>query len=165
MLQHQMQPTFNTCMATCVAMVAGQPVDEVVERWHQKFHDKTDWLDDALDYYKIPYFYGSQRKADAAVFESKQVQSVAGYISPFNPEMDTLAVADRFGNGLYGGAAFAEGFDNGETAGVFDDRVGHILICLGLDRSMNTAVMGDDQQKAEGEGGRGQGNQSRQGTA
>lgn len=64
MLQHQMQPTFNTCMATCVAMVAGQPVDEVVERWHQKFHDKTDWLDDALDYYKIPYFYGSQRKAE-----------------------------------------------------------------------------------------------------
>ncbi|EKT1915841.1 hypothetical protein QDY88_001012 [Escherichia coli] len=63
MLQHQMQPTFNTCMATCVAMVASQPVDEVVERWHQKFHDKTDWLDDALDYYKIPYFYGSQRKA------------------------------------------------------------------------------------------------------
>ena len=51
-------------MATCVAMVAGQPVDEVVARWHQAFHDKTDWLDDALDYYKIPYFYGSQRKAE-----------------------------------------------------------------------------------------------------
>ncbi|EPK0710199.1 hypothetical protein [Enterobacter hormaechei] len=64
MLQHQQQPTFNTCMATCVAMVAGQPVDEVVSRWHQAFHDKTDWLDDALDYYKIPYFYGSQRKAE-----------------------------------------------------------------------------------------------------
>jgi hypothetical protein len=61
MLQHQQQPTFNTCMATCVAMVAGQPVDEVVARWHQAFHDKTDWLDDALDYYKIPYFYGSHR--------------------------------------------------------------------------------------------------------
>lgn len=51
-------------MATCVAMVAGQPVDEVVARWHQAFHDKTDWLDDALDYYKIPYFYGSQRKCE-----------------------------------------------------------------------------------------------------
>ncbi|HHT1687825.1 TPA: hypothetical protein ACTYOT_006075 [Raoultella ornithinolytica] len=64
MLQHQQQPTFNTCMSACVAMVAGQPVDEVVQRWHQSFHDRTDWLDDALDYYKIPYFYGSQRKAE-----------------------------------------------------------------------------------------------------
>lgn len=62
MIQHQTQPTFNTCMSTCVAMIAGQPVNEVVERWHQAFHDKADWLDDALDYYKIPYFYGSQRK-------------------------------------------------------------------------------------------------------
>lgn len=64
MLQHQTQPTFNTCMSACIAMVAGQPVDEVVSRWHQSFHDKTDWLDDALDYYKIPYFYGSQRRAE-----------------------------------------------------------------------------------------------------
>lgn len=64
MLQHQTQPTFNTCMSACIAMVAGQPVDEVVARWHQSFHDKTDWLDDALDYYKIPYFYGSQRRAE-----------------------------------------------------------------------------------------------------
>lgn len=61
---HQQQPTFNTCMSACVAMVAGQPVDEVVKRWHQAFHDKTDWLDDALDYYKIPYFYGNQRRAE-----------------------------------------------------------------------------------------------------
>ena len=64
MLQHQQQPTFNTCMSACIAMASGQPVDEVVERWHQNFHDKTDWLDDALDYYKIPYFYGSQRRAE-----------------------------------------------------------------------------------------------------
>lgn len=64
MLQHQQQPTFNTCMSACVAMVAGQPVAEVVERWHQSFHDKADWLDDALDYYKIPYFYGSQRRCE-----------------------------------------------------------------------------------------------------
>ncbi|SQA60902.1 Uncharacterised protein [Raoultella planticola] len=28
------------------------------------FTIKPIWLDDALDYYKIPYFYGSQRKAE-----------------------------------------------------------------------------------------------------
>lgn len=64
MLRHQTQPTYNTCMATCVAMVAGKHVDEVVARWHESFHAKTEWLDDALDYYKIPYFYGCQRRAE-----------------------------------------------------------------------------------------------------
>lgn len=64
MIQHQQQPTKNTCMSACLAMVAGQPVSDVVAMWHDKFHDKTDWLDDALDHYKIPYFYGSQRKAE-----------------------------------------------------------------------------------------------------
>lgn len=45
MLQHQMQPTFNTCMATCVAMVAGQPVDEVLLAGTRLFTTKqTGWM-------------------------------------------------------------------------------------------------------------------------
>ncbi|UAN48029.1 hypothetical protein KGP17_11110 [Serratia sp. JSRIV001] len=62
MIEHQQQPTFNTCMSACIAMVASRPVDEVVELWHEKFHAKTDWLDDALDHYGIPYFYGHPKQ-------------------------------------------------------------------------------------------------------
>lgn len=64
MIQFQQQPTKTSCMSACVAMVSGQPVEDVVQRWHESFHDKTSWLDDALDFYKIPYFYGSQRKGE-----------------------------------------------------------------------------------------------------
>lgn len=63
-LKHQQQPTFNTCMSACVAMISGQPVNDVVAQWHDKFHSKEAWLDDALNHYSIPYFYGHPKKAE-----------------------------------------------------------------------------------------------------
>lgn len=63
MIKHQQQPTFNTCMSACIAMVASRPVDEVVELWHEKLQSKAAGIDNALDYYNIPYFYGHPRSA------------------------------------------------------------------------------------------------------
>ena len=51
-LKHQQQPTHNSCMSACVAMISSQPVTEVVTLWHEKFHNKEAWLDDAMDYYR-----------------------------------------------------------------------------------------------------------------
>lgn len=64
MIQFQQQPTKNSCMSACVAMISGAPVENVMLQWHDAFHDKSAWLDDALDFYKIPYLYGSQRKGE-----------------------------------------------------------------------------------------------------
>lgn len=33
-LTHQRQPTHNSCMATCFAMLAGVPAQEVIDKWH-----------------------------------------------------------------------------------------------------------------------------------
>ncbi|MDB2179364.1 hypothetical protein [Citrobacter farmeri] len=63
-LKHQQQPTHNSCMSACVAMISNQSVTEVVEQWHDKFHSKEAWLDDAMDHYRIPYFYGHPKKAE-----------------------------------------------------------------------------------------------------
>ncbi|MDS7913019.1 hypothetical protein ACHQJB_15160 [Raoultella planticola] len=63
-LKHQQQPTHNSCMSACVAMISSQPVSEVVAQWHEKFHSKEAWLDDAMDHYRIPYFYGHPKKAE-----------------------------------------------------------------------------------------------------
>ncbi|OKP16218.1 hypothetical protein [Serratia fonticola] len=63
MIEHQQQPTFNTCMSACIAMVVSRPVGEVVELWHEKLQSKAAGIDNALDYYGIPYFYGHPRSA------------------------------------------------------------------------------------------------------
>lgn len=56
----QQQPTNNTCMCACLAMVLGLPVEQIVEEWHQRFFDVEttgDWFDDALDFYGVEYSY------------------------------------------------------------------------------------------------------------
>ncbi len=62
-IYHRTQPTKNSCMATCIAMLADLDVDFAYTRWHDKFQNKSAWLDTALDVYNIPYFYGSPREA------------------------------------------------------------------------------------------------------
>lgn len=61
MLQHQTQPTFNTCMSTCIAMIAGRPAAEVIAQWHDKFHKGEAWMDDALKSYGILHLPGNPR--------------------------------------------------------------------------------------------------------
>ncbi|ATS93558.1 hypothetical protein P1A145kb_p158 [Pectobacterium phage DU_PP_I] len=63
MMQHRTQPTKDSCMATCIAIIAGVDENEACARWHEKFQCRTAWLDTALDKYGIPYMYGSPRSA------------------------------------------------------------------------------------------------------
>lgn len=56
MIQHQTQPTFNTCMATCLAMLAGRPAAEVAEQWHSRFELEGARFSDALDSFNIMHF-------------------------------------------------------------------------------------------------------------
>lgn len=63
MIQHRTQPTKDSCMATCIAMIAGIDEHESYASWHKKFQERVAWLDTALDKYGIPYMYGSPRTA------------------------------------------------------------------------------------------------------
>lgn len=62
-MQHRTQPTKDSCMATCIAMIAGVDENEAYAEWHEKFQCRAAWLDTALDRYGIPYMYGSPRSA------------------------------------------------------------------------------------------------------
>lgn len=52
-----MQPTDDSCMVTCIAMVIGKPVSSVYENYHkQLFNFKGENLSSILDKYGIPHF-------------------------------------------------------------------------------------------------------------
>lgn len=58
-LEHQMQPTGNTCMVTSVAVLIGMPVAEAVERYHEEMYNgRALWYDDILEEHDIPYEFG-----------------------------------------------------------------------------------------------------------
>lgn len=58
-LIHQQQPTGNTCMVTCAAMLVGMPVAEAVERYHeQMYNGHQTWYDDILEEHDIPFTFG-----------------------------------------------------------------------------------------------------------
>lgn len=38
-MQHQMQPTSNTCVCTCLAMLLDKPAREVIREWHPPFFE------------------------------------------------------------------------------------------------------------------------------
>lgn len=63
MITFQQQPTEDTCMITCLAMLLDRPVREMMDKYHDLLYKKEIWLDDILDDFKIPYFYGHPRKA------------------------------------------------------------------------------------------------------
>lgn len=65
MMQHLMQPTHDSCMATCMGMIVGLSADQAYNEFHERLYykrDKGEWYDDILDEYKIPYSYGHPRK-------------------------------------------------------------------------------------------------------
>lgn len=90
-----------------------------------------------------------QCQSHAAAFQRQQVQCVAGHIAPFDLQVDVPAVPDGAGHGVHGRAAFAEGLDHRQTAGVFQNGAGHVTVGLRLHRSVDAAVMGDDQHEAQ----------------
>lgn len=50
---HQLQPTYNSCVSTCVAMLAGVPAERVVDKWNNLYHDEPYRLLEMLSDYDI----------------------------------------------------------------------------------------------------------------
>lgn len=63
MINHLTQPTKDSCMATCLAMVIGISAEEALERYHKDLQSYKIWFDNVLDSYRIPYYYGSPRSS------------------------------------------------------------------------------------------------------
>ncbi len=41
-ITHQMQPTYNSCVSACIAMILDVPVSEIIDDFHYKYHDHKD---------------------------------------------------------------------------------------------------------------------------
>lgn len=55
LIKHQMQPCPVSCVSTCIAMVAGIPAAEAVERFHKRYREEHLSLRNILDELGIPF--------------------------------------------------------------------------------------------------------------
>ena len=55
LVKHQMQPCPVSCVSTCLAMMAGKPAAEVIERFHAKYRKGGVSLRSMLDDLGIPF--------------------------------------------------------------------------------------------------------------
>lgn len=39
-INHQQQPTWNTCVSACIAMILNKPADEVVSEFHEDYYEE-----------------------------------------------------------------------------------------------------------------------------
>lgn len=46
---HQTQPSENSCVCTCLAMLMGKPASEVIDKWHAKFFMQQEVMLDILE--------------------------------------------------------------------------------------------------------------------
>lgn len=65
MIQHQTQPCPVSCVSTCLAMVAGKPVDQIVERFHAAYRETELSLGDMLRELEIGFtdYRSSERQS------------------------------------------------------------------------------------------------------
>uniref|UniRef100_A0AAU8GEL9 Peptidase C39 domain-containing protein n=1 Tax=Salmonella phage vB_SEnST11_KE23 TaxID=3161174 RepID=A0AAU8GEL9_9CAUD len=63
MIKHLTQPTKDSCMATCLAMVIGISAEEALKMYHTDLQLYKIWFDDVLEKLHIPYYYGSPRSS------------------------------------------------------------------------------------------------------
>ena len=56
-IQHQTQPTGNTCVCTCIAMLTGKPAQEVIDKWHTRYYSSQEWLGDILEEEGVSFTY------------------------------------------------------------------------------------------------------------
>lgn len=55
-IKWQQQPTSNTCVAACIAMIVDAPVEQIVDAFHHQFFDKqTIKIRDILTYLDLSY--------------------------------------------------------------------------------------------------------------
>lgn len=57
-LSHQTQPTSNTCMVTCLAMLLDVDVNDIVDEFHQAFADSELTIGDVLCANGVPFITG-----------------------------------------------------------------------------------------------------------
>jgi len=56
-IEFQQQPTYNTCVSACLAMVLGEPVDLIISEYHDKYWGAGDdkvWPDEYLESKGVP---------------------------------------------------------------------------------------------------------------
>ena len=46
---HQTQPTSNTCVCTCLAILLGKPAQEVIDKWHARYYTQQEVMLDILE--------------------------------------------------------------------------------------------------------------------
>lgn len=61
-IKHITQPTNNSCMTTCAAMILGKDVEWILDN-HEEVYNGTVWLDDLLRHENIRFYYGHPREA------------------------------------------------------------------------------------------------------
>ena len=67
-LTHQMQPTKDTCMSTCLAMLLDRPVAEVAETWHESFANWETTIGDVLCMEGVPFLQGKGINQTATIY-------------------------------------------------------------------------------------------------
>ena len=55
LLKQQIQPTSDTCMAACLAMILDEPVKEIIKKYHKKLMYHEIECNDVLDDYGLKY--------------------------------------------------------------------------------------------------------------
>ena len=61
-MKHQTQPTWNSCTSTCLAIITGQPVQDVIDEFHDAFHSREMFEDDYLESKGIKFEYGKRNQ-------------------------------------------------------------------------------------------------------
>lgn len=54
-INHQQQPTHNTCVSTSIAMVLDLPAESVIERWHVRYFEGNASLREIFNDYGIKF--------------------------------------------------------------------------------------------------------------
>lgn len=67
-LTHQMQPTFNSCMSACLAMLLDRPVEEVVASYHDLMAGWEMTMGDILSIEGIPHMMGKGINQTPTIF-------------------------------------------------------------------------------------------------
>jgi len=47
-IKHQQQPTNNSCVSTCIAMILNQPVDQIIKEFHKDYLNQEINVDEYL---------------------------------------------------------------------------------------------------------------------
>lgn len=67
-LVHQKQPTGNTCMSACLAMILDRPVQNVIDEFHDSFESFEMTIGDALHLNGVPFIAGRGANQNITIY-------------------------------------------------------------------------------------------------